>query len=121
MASQQSCESENEEIVEIEDVMDGDIEVTKDGRIVKSKITQPNYTKEEMVVVWHWLENHYFELYGHGKGSNVAYKKTSAWLEFAEAVDSVEEGKNNRTVKKVWKKLDNMKGNGTVFGLIQFY
>ena len=68
-------------------------------------------------MVWHWLENHYFDLYGHGKGSNVVYEKDAAWVEFAKAVDSVEEGKNNRTVKK----LDNMKGNGTVFGFNQFY
>ena len=120
MESQRSIESENEEPAEVDDVLEGDIDVTSDGRIVKSKITQAPYTKSEMVVVWHWLENRYFDLYGHGKGSNVSYEKTATWVEFAEAVDSVEEGKNNRTVKKIWKKLDNMKGNGKSVLVIAF-
>ena len=49
IASQKSCDSENEEATEIEDMIEGDTEVTSDGRIVKSKITQLNYTKAEMV------------------------------------------------------------------------
>ena len=49
------------------------------------------------------------ELYGEGKGSNIAYQKNIAWIEFANAVDAVEGGTKNRTARRVWKKLDNMK------------
>ena len=62
-----------------------------------------------MSVIWHYFENHYQELYGEGKGSNIAYQKSSAWIKFANAVDAVEGGTNSRTVCRVWKKLDNMK------------
>ena len=60
----------------------------------------------------HYLENRYHDLYGSGRGANVAYEQSAVWQEFARAVDQVEEGKNERTVKKVWKRIDNMKYRG---------
>ena len=107
-------ESQNsdEERPSVEDVLEGAVEVTDEGKLVRQKVKQADYTQREMVVVWHYFENHYHDLYGSGRGSNVAYEQSAVWKEFAEAVDKVEEGKNERTVKKVWKRIDNMKYRG---------
>ena len=67
-----------------------------------------------MIVVWHYFENRYSDLYGTGRGSNIAYSQNAVWQEFARAVDAVEEGSKNRTVKRIWKKIDNMKFNGKI-------
>ena len=45
-----------------------------------------------MSVIWQYLENWYEELYGEGKGANIAYSKSSVWQEFATAVNAVENG-----------------------------
>ena len=102
----------SQEIPTIEDVMEGNVEVTEDGKVVKNKVKQPDYTQCEMVVVWHYFENRYQDLYGSGRGANVAYEQSAVWKEFTSAVDKVEDGKNERSVKKVWKHLDNMKYRG---------
>ena len=94
---------------DLDEVLEGQYEVNKEGKLVKSRDEQPKYSKGEMSVVWHFFENRYEELYGEGKGSNIAYAKSAVWIEFAEAVDAVEGGVKNRTVRRVWKKLDNMK------------
>ena len=65
-----------------------------------------------MSVIWQYHENRYDELYGEGKGANIAYNKSSIWQELAKAVDAVENGKNERTVKRIWKCIDNMKYQG---------
>ena len=83
--------------------------------MVKKRDEQPKYTKGGMSVVWHFFENRYEELYGEGKGSNIAYAKTAIWKEFAQAVDDVEGGTKGRTVRRVWKKIDNMKYLGMCF------
>ena len=97
------------ELADADDVIEGQFEVNKQGDLVKRNDRQPNYTVGEMSVVWQYFENRYEELYGEGKGSNIAYCKSSIWMEFASAVDAVEQGARKRTVKRVWKKLDNMK------------
>ena len=89
---------------EIEEVIEGEFEVNKEGKLVKKRDEQPGYTKAEMSVVWHYFENRYEELYGEGKGSNNAYSKNASWLEFANAVDAVEGSAKKRTVHCVWKK-----------------
>ena len=50
-------------------------------------------------------------MHGIGRGSNVA---NAVRQNFAREADQVEQGKNKHTVKKVWKKLDNMKYHGKV-------
>ena len=97
------------EPADVEEVIEGQFEVNKEGQLVKKRDAQPGYTKGEMSVVWYFFEHCYQELYGEGKGSNIAYKKNASWIEFAKAVDAVENGTKNRTVCRVWKKLDNMK------------
>ena len=98
---------------DIDEVLEGQYEVNKEGKLVKKHDEQPKYTKGEMSVVWHFFENCYDELYGEGKGSNIAYAKSAVWIEFAQAVDAVEGGVKNRTVRRVWKKIDNMKYLGS--------
>ena len=71
-----SEESEGSEQASIDDVTASDFTVNKEGKIVKKKDKQPKYTNGEMVIVWHWFENHHKELYGTGKGSNIAYEKS---------------------------------------------
>ena len=120
MESQDKVNSD-EEAASIEDILEGSVDVNDDGKLVKQKVKQADYTQREMVVVWHFLENRYQELYGTGRGSNVAYEHTAIWQEFAKAVDQIEEGKNERTVKKVWKRLDNMKYRGNDLFLCSHY
>ena len=98
----------------LDDVLEGDIEVNDEGKIVKARVKQADYTQREMVVVWHYFEQRYEDLYGSGRGANVAYEQSTVWQEFAKAVDQIEEGKNERTVKKVWKRIDNMKYRGKI-------
>ena len=113
-------ESENSDVSEgegpvaasVEDVMEGQFEVNSQGKLVKPRNEQPKYTQREMVVIWHFFENRYTELYGTGKGSNITYSQNVVWQEFARAVDEVEQGQKKRTVKCVWKKIDNMKFRG---------
>ena len=100
------------EAADVEEVIEGQFEVNKEGKLVKKRDGQPGHTKGEMSVVWYFFEHRYQELYGEGKGSNIAYKKNASWIEFANAVDAVENGTKNRTVRRVWKKLDNMKHLG---------
>ena len=95
----------------VEDVLEGAIEINE-GKMVKQKVKQADYSQREMIVVCHYFENHYHDLYGSGKGANVAYEQSAVWKEFAGAVDRVEEGKNERTVKKLWKRIDIMKYRG---------
>ena len=90
---------------DLDEVLEGQYEVNKEGKLVKSRDEQPKYSTGEMSVVWHFFENRYEELYGEGKGSNIAYAKSAVWIEFAEAVDAVEGGVKNRTVRRVWKKV----------------
>ena len=98
---------------DIDEVLEGQYEVNKEGKLVKKHDEQPKYTKGQMSVVQHFFENRYDELYGEGKGSNIAYAKSAVWIEFAQAVDAVEGGVKNRTVRRVWKKIDNMKYLGS--------
>ena len=60
---------------DIDEVLEGQYEVNEEGKLVKKCDEQPKYTKGEMSVVWHFFENRYDELYGEGKGSNIAYVK----------------------------------------------
>ena len=108
MSESEETQSEGEP-AEVEEVIEGQFEVNKEGKLVRKREGQPGYTKAEMCVVWHYFEHRYQELYGEGKGSNIAYQKNVAWIEFANAVDAVEGGTKNRTARRVWKKLDNMK------------
>ena len=95
-----------------EDVVSGEFEVNSKGQLVKKKQSHPKYTEAEMVIVWHWFENRYVNLYGTGKGSNIAFKQSEVWKEFAHQVNEVEQGRLERRVKRVWKHLDNMKYKG---------
>ena len=105
-------ENSQQELATTQDVVAGDFEINSKGQIVKKKDKQPVYTEGEMVVVWHWFENRFTDLYGTGKGSNIAFEQNEIWKEFAKQVDTVEEGRNNRTVRRCWKRLDNMKSKG---------
>ena len=119
--SENSAVSDAEGAVEasVDDVIEGQFEVNSQGKLVKPRNEQPKYTQREMVVIWHFFENRYTELYGTGKGSNIAYSQNVVWQEFARAVDEVEQGTKKRTVKRVWKKIDNMKFRGRSLKLVE--
>ena len=95
-----------------DEVIEGNFDVTSSGKLVKRKDRQPPYTKREMVIIWQYLKGRYEELYGESKGANYSYSTSEIWKEFAVAVNAAEDGKNERTVKRVWKRIDNMKYKG---------
>ena len=105
-------EQSQQEPATVDEVIEGRFDINCKGEYVKQKDKQPLYTEKEMMVVWSWFENRYEALYGTGKGSNIGFEHDQAWKQFASEVDAVEEGKNQWTVKRVWKKLDNMKYKG---------
>ena len=113
MSSDEEIETESQqELATTDEVLEGRFDVNSEGQYVKQKDKQPPYSNKEMMVVWSWFENRYEDLYGTGKGSNIGYEHDEVWRQFAKEVDAGEEGRNKRTFKCVWKRLDNMKYRG---------
>ena len=86
-----------------QEVIEGNFDVTSKGKYVKRKDRQPPYTKKEVVIIWQYLENRYEDLFGESRGANYSYSTNATWQEFATAVNAAEEGRNERSVKRVWK------------------
>ena len=63
----ESNSGSDQEEATVDDVIERQFDVNSQAKYVKSKNKQPEYTKREMVVVWHYFENRYEDLYGEGK------------------------------------------------------
>ena len=79
----------------------------------KIKRKKAKFTPEENAEVILWLETKYRELYGRGGSSSVSADKDEIWEEFAKDVNAIHNGQYQRSPKDIFKRIDNMKKNGT--------
>ena len=109
--NEESQNSLDVEPADINDVLQGKIEVNHGKIVKKRKEIKPEFTDEENAMILSWLEDKYKDLYGRGSSYSVSDNKREAWEAFTKAVNDVHDGKNKREVDDVFKRINNMKTN----------
>ena len=107
-----SLNSQELEAADINDVLQGNIEVSRGQIVRRRRERKPEFTDDENALIITWLEEKYKDLYRRGSSATVADDKREAWEAFTKAVNDVHDGQYHREVEDVFKRVDNMKTNG---------